>query len=88
MAAYKQLTASGQITPKGSVAKLVGYEVVVALSAAAVNIREGSATGAILMVIPASSALGTRANLSDPIAVIDGLYAEFGGTGTVNFLFG
>lgn len=87
MAGFRQLTASGQVTMEDSPAKLVGYEVVAALSAAAVNIRDGNVSGTILMVIPASSAIGTRANLANPIIAPNGIFAQFGGTGTVNFLF-
>lgn len=88
MAMMKQLTASGPVTSLGSGAKLCGYEVVVATSAVVINVRNESVTGTIVMVIPISQAAGSRVNLSQPIAVPKGIYADFGAaTGTVNFLF-
>lgn len=79
-------TASAAV--KASAGKYYGYIVTVALSAAAVTIYDNtSATGTVIDVIPASAAAGTRGVLPAPVPCANGIYASFGGTGTVVFLF-
>lgn len=88
MATQVILTASGFVKPAGGVARFYGYDVIVATSAVAINIRDGSATGTIRAVIPASQAAGTMQNRAEPIQFNDGIYVEFStATGTVGFLF-
>lgn len=84
--AYVPLTASGVV--KGSAGLFYGYSVTVALSAAAITIYDNAsaASGTILAVIPASTAIGTIVSLATPIPAVNGIYASFAGTGTVNFL--
>lgn len=79
-------TTSGIV--KGTPGYYTGYVVTVALSAAAVTIYDGiTAAGTVLDVIPASSAVGTKGSFATPIKAKTGLYSDFGGTGTVTFLF-
>lgn len=65
-----------------------GYIVTTALSAAAITLYDNAsaATGTVVDVIPASAAAGTRGVLAEPVKLQNGLYASFGGTGTVLFL--
>lgn len=81
------LTASGVI--QGTPARYTGYVVTTVLSAAAIAIYDhaSAASGTIVDVIPASSAVGTKGSFAQPIRCVNGLYASFGGTGTVTFLF-
>lgn len=66
-----------------------GYTVTVALSAAAVTLYDSAsaASGTIVDVIPASTAIGSTKTLTTPIKLTNGLYASFAGTGTVLFLY-
>lgn len=66
-----------------------GFNVTTALSAAAITLYDNAsaASGTIIDVIPASSTAGTVRSLPSPIKVQNGIYASFGGTGTVLFLF-
>lgn len=87
MANHVVLTASGDLKKQGSTGKLYGFNVIVALSAAAVNLRDGGDAGTIRAVIPASSAIGYTINFDDGIVFNDGIYVDFDGTGTVGFNF-
>lgn len=64
-----------------------GYNVVVAMSAAATTIYDNAsaASGTVRFVIPASKAVG---DYFFPVGMLfdNGIYASFAGTGTVNFL--
>lgn len=66
-----------------------GYVVTTTLSAAAITLYDNAsaASGTIIDIIPASTAAGATKNLANPISVTNGIYASFGGTGTVTFLF-
>lgn len=66
-----------------------GYVVTTTLSAAAITLYDNAsaASGTVIDVIPASAAAGTRALLPMGIPVTNGIYASFGGTGTVLFLY-
>jgi hypothetical protein len=85
---YKQLTGSALIAPVGVASRLLGYEVVVATAVGPINVREGSVSGTIVMVIPSGTAAGARANLATPINIPGGIFVEYNSsaTGTVNFL--
>ncbi|MGH7186881.1 MAG: hypothetical protein ACREIB_11475 [Pseudomonadota bacterium] len=82
---YVNLTADGVIA--GTPCIIGGYVVTVALSAAVINVYDNATTnsGTILFVIPASQAVG-QYPLAKPIITTNGAYADFLGTGTVNFL--
>ena len=86
---YTNLTASGVVSARpGSIA--IGYVVTTALSAAAITVYDNAsaASGAVLFVIPASTAAGAAQSFGDDgIIAANGIYASFGGTGTVNFLY-
>jgi len=81
------ITATGAV--KGSAGKLYGYIVTTALSAAAITLYDNAsaASGTVIGVIPASTAAGTAQVLAAPIPCTNGVYASFGGTGTVLFLY-
>jgi len=66
-----------------------GYIVTTALSAAAITLYDNAsaASGNVIDVIPASTTAGTRGVLPVPVPVANGIYASFGGTGTVVFLY-
>lgn len=83
---YTPLTASGAV--RAVPATFLGYEVTVALSAAAITIYDNAsaASGNVLCVIPASTGVGAY-KLPVGIKATAGIYASFGGTGTVNFLW-
>lgn len=80
-------TATGAV--KGSPGKYYGYIVTTALSAAAITLYDdaSAASGTVIDVIPASAAAGTRGLLSAPVPCANGMYASFGGTGTVLFIY-
>ena len=79
------LTASGAVGTSGG-RKYHGYVVTTALSAAAITIYDNtSAAGTVIDVIPASTAAGTYRECAIPCT--NGIYASFGGTGTVLFLY-
>lgn len=65
-----------------------GYVVTTALSAAAITLYDNAtaASGTVVDVIPASAAAGASHTVPSPIKLQNGLYASFGGTGTVLFL--
>lgn len=65
-----------------------GCVVTTALSAAAITLYDNAsaASGTVVDVIPASTAAGTAHTFPNPIKLQNGLYASFGGTGTVLFL--
>jgi hypothetical protein len=65
-----------------------GYVVTTAMSAAASNVYDhaSAASGTIIDVIPASSAVGAKSSLQFPIRVKNGIYIDIGGTGTVTVL--
>lgn len=80
-------TATGAVKPaKGY---YHGYVVTTALSAAAITLYDNAsaASGTVIDVIPASTAAGSTKTLATPIPVSSGIYASFGGTGTVLFLY-
>lgn len=62
-----------------------GYTVTVATATGPINVRNGTISGQILDVIPASTAAGVTKSLSNPMCVDDGIFVEFNGgaTGTV-----
>ena len=79
------LTASGAVGAAGA-RKYMGYVVTAALSAAAITIYDNtSAAGTVIDVIAASAAVGTRVDFAVPCSI--GIYASFGGAGTVLFLY-
>lgn len=83
---YTALTATGAVVARP--ATCVGYEVTTALSAAAITVYDNAsaASGNVLFVIPASQAVGVYIFPVGQKATA-GIYASFGGTGTVNFLY-
>ena len=84
-ASKSALTASGAVGTAGA-RKYHGYVVTGVLSAAAITIYDNtSATGMVIDVIPASTAAGTYRECAIPCT--NGIYASFGGTGTVLFLY-
>jgi len=80
-------TTSGVV--RGTPGRYTGYVVTTALSAAAVTIYDhaSAASGVAIDVIPASSAAGTKGSFVKSIRCELGIYASFGGTGTVTFLY-
>lgn len=87
--AERKLSATGSGVVSSHNGYYVGYVVTTALSAAAVTIYDNAsaASGTIVDVIPPSSAAGTKVNLAVPIKCSNGIYASFGGTGTVTFIY-
>lgn len=84
-ASKSALTATGQVGSVGS-RKYHGYVVTTALSAVAITLYDNtSAAGTVIDVIPASAPVGTRVECAIPCSL--GIYASFGGTGTVLFLY-
>lgn len=84
---YTNATADALIkTGKGVV---YGIVVTGALSAATVDIRDAVAAGAgtVLFTIAASATVGTTILFPVGIQFNTGLYADFGGTGTINVLW-
>lgn len=81
------LTASGSVGQNNGVYH--GFHVVVATATGAINIRDGGASGQIIDVIPASTAVGTRYSNEAGISVDDGIFVEFNGgaTGSVVVLY-
>ena len=79
------LTATGVV--RGFPCVALGYEVTVALSAAAITVYDNAsaASGTVLFVIPASTGVGAY-KLPVGYKAQNGVYASFAGTGTVNFL--
>lgn len=81
---YYPATATGTVV--GVPCSVHGYIVTVAMSAAATTVYDGtSATGNVLFVIPASTAVGSYP-LPGGVQARIGLHAVFAGTGTVNFI--
>lgn len=82
---YTVKTTSGVVEAASCI--IYGYIVTSAMSAAATTVYDNAsaASGTVLFIIPASTAVG---QYSFPVGVIatNGLYASFAGTGTVNFL--
>lgn len=82
---YVQRTTTGVISALPCI--IYGYVVTVAMSAAATTVYDNgsAASGNVLFVIPASTAVGFYAL---PVGMLTnaGAYASFAGTGTVNFL--
>jgi hypothetical protein len=66
-----------------------GYLVTTALSANVINIRDAAAAGAgdIVDIIAASAAAGTQNRLPVGVYCPIGVYADFGGTGTVTVFY-
>jgi uncharacterized protein YraI len=80
------LTASGAVGQNNGVYH--GFHVTVTTATAAINIRNGSATGQIVDVIPSGTTAGTRYTNEAGIALDGGIYVDFnGGTGTVVVLY-
>lgn len=77
------LTASALV--KEGLAVYYGYTVTVATATGPINIRNGSVSGQIVDVIPATTAAGSTKALPNGLSLDDGLFAEFNGgaTGTV-----
>lgn len=67
-----------------------GYTVTTIVGAGAITIYDNAsaASGTIIDVIPATTAVGTTKSLSCPIPCSNGVYAAFASTGTVLFLHG
>ena len=86
VANYTNLTATGIVV--GRPAVFLGWEVTTAMSAAVTTIYDNAsaASGTILAVIPASAAVGGY-KLPVGIKAVNGIFASFAGTGTVNFLW-
>lgn len=79
------LAATGAVGAAGA-RKYMGYTVTTALSAAAITLYDNTAaSGVVIDVIPASTAAGTFRECAVPCS--SGIYASFGGTGTVLFLY-
>lgn len=83
---YTTRTTTGVV--RAVPATFLGYEVTVAMSAAATTIYDNAsaASGNVLCVIPASTAVGSY-KLPVGVKAANGIYASFAGTGTVNFLW-
>ena len=85
VAQYVNLTADGVIANAPCI--IYGYIITAAMSAAATTIYDNAsaASGTVLYTIPASTGVG---QYMFPVGVITsaGAYADFAGTGTVNFL--
>lgn len=85
IAPYVNKTASAVLSAVPCI--VYGYVVTVAMSAAATTVYDNAsaASGTVLFVIPASTAVG---QYMFPVGMIAtaGAYASFAGTGTVNFL--
>ena len=85
VAQYVNLTADGVIANAPCI--VYGYIVTTAMSAAVTTVYDNAsaASGTVLFVIPASQPAGVY---QFPVGVITtaGAYADFAGTGTVNFL--
>lgn len=81
-------TADSQIGVAGPCV-YYGYLVTTALSAAAVNVRDATSagTGDIIDIIAASAAIGAQNRLPAGVYCPTGVYADFGGTGTVTFFY-
>lgn len=82
---YVNLTASGIVSATPAI--IYGYIVTVAMSAAATTVYDNAsaASGTVLFVIPASTAVGVYL-FPTGILTNNGAYASFAGTGTVNFV--
>lgn len=78
------LTASGAVGAAGA-RKYHGYIVTAAPSAAITLYDNTAGSGTVIDVIPASAAAGTLRECAVPC--LSGIYASFGGTGTVLFLY-
>lgn len=86
VASYSAKTATAVVSAVPSIA--YGYIVTVAMSAAATTVYDNAsaASGTVLFIIPASTAVG---QYLFPIGIIaaNGIYASFAGTGTANFAY-
>lgn len=82
-ASYNEATADKLI--KSGTGIFYGVVITAALSAAALSIRDSvsAGVGTVLMTIPASAAVGSTYVLPVGIIFNTGLFADFGGTGTV-----
>lgn len=88
MSMVKQMTASGPVTQPGPGARYWGFTIAVTTATAAINVRNGSATAAILDVIATGSTAANARVYGTPLDFNAGIWADFnGGTGTVNFIF-
>lgn len=87
MASLKSaLTATGAVSAQKGY--YWGYVVTTNVSAAAITIYDNAsaASGTVIDVVPASTTAGTAKVFATPVPVASGIYASFGGTGTVLFL--
>ena len=86
IAQYTALTATGAVAARPAIC--YGYIVTTALSAAAITVYDNAsaASGTVLFTIPASTAPGVY-TFNTGMLTTAGIYASFGGTGTVNFLY-
>ena len=85
---YEQATADELIKTGAGV--FYGVVVTAALSAATVEIRDATSAGSgtVMVTIPASSAIGTKIDFGGMgVRFSTGLYADFGGTGTITVLY-
>lgn len=84
--ASPSLTATGRVGQENAV--YYGYTVTVVTATAAIFIRQGSTTGQIIDVIPASTAAGASKDRSLGIACNAGIFVDFNGaSGTVVILY-
>lgn len=88
MAETQSVTADGNVGVTGPCI-YYGYYVTTALSAAACNIRDATSagTGTIIDIIAASAAAGTQNVRPFGTYCANGLYTDFGGTGTVTIFY-
>jgi hypothetical protein len=82
-------TAAGVVSSADG--SYVGYVVTVVTAVGAIVVYDNAsaASGTVVDVIPSGTAVGSARNHATPIAVRNGIYADFvgGATGTVTFLF-
>ena len=86
-AAAFTVSLTGTAAVKAAPGRLVKAIVTTALSAAAVTVYDNAsaASGTVLFTIPASAAAGSVYDIQLP--AVNGIYASFGGTGTVTFAY-
>ena len=86
VASYSNKTATGVVNAGPAI--VYGYIVTTAMSAAATTVYDNAsaASGTVLFVIPASTAVGFY-TLPVGVLATAGVYASFAGTGTVNFIY-
>lgn len=82
----KSVNATGVVSAQPGY--YTGYVITTAVATADVVVYDNAsaASGTIIDVIPVGAAGGFK-NLAAPIKVRNGIYASFGGTGTVTFVY-